>query len=108
MAEAAGITVGWGTDFDRENFDKYVGLEFTGRGEIGISNEAVLRQATINSAKIAGMEDKLGTIKCGKYADLAVMAGKPDEDLSAMKQLPLYVFKEGVLVEGTALNRRNP
>ena len=108
MAEAAGITVGWGTDFDRENFDKYVGLEFTGRGESGISNETILRQATINSAKIAGMEDKLGTIKCGKYADLAVMAGKPDEDLSAMKQLPLYVFKEGVLAEGTALNRRNP
>ena len=105
MAESAGITVGWGTDFDRENFDKYVGLEFTARGEIGIANETILRQATINSAKIVGLEDKLGTIKCGKYADLAIMAGKPDEDLSTMKQLPLYVFKEGVCVEGTALKK---
>lgn len=105
MAEAAGITVGWGTDFDRENFDKYVGLEFIGRDEIGLPNETILRQATINSAKIVGLDDKLGTIKCGKYADLAIMAGKPDEDLSVMKQLPLYVFKEGVLVEGTALKK---
>ncbi len=105
MADAAGITIGWGTDFDRENFEKYVGLEFTSRAKTGLPNEAILRQATINSAKIVGLEEKLGTVKCGKYADLAVVDGKPDEDLTVMKKLPLYVLKEGVLVAGTALQQ---
>lgn len=105
MAEEAGILVGWGTDLDRENFEKYPGLEFIGRSEIDISNETILKEATVNSAKILGLDDKLGTIKVGKYADLVVIDGKPDEDLSAMKKLPLYVFKEGRCVEGTAMKK---
>lgn len=95
MAMEAGIAVGWGSDLDMEFRDRYPGLEFMARKGMNVPNVALLRQATIDSAKIVGMEDVCGTIKEGKYADLAVFDGKPDEDLDVLKKLPVYVFKEG-------------
>jgi imidazolonepropionase-like amidohydrolase len=95
MSEKAGVLVGWGTDLDRQMAEKFPGLEFTARSEMGLPNITILREATINCAKILGMDDMLGTVKAGKYADLVVIDGKPDEDMNAMKQVPTYVFKEG-------------
>jgi imidazolonepropionase-like amidohydrolase len=95
MSEKAGVRVGWGTDLDRQMAEKFPGLEFTARSEMGLPNITILREATINCAKILGMDDMLGTVKAGKYADLVVIDGKPDEDMNAMKQVPTYVFKEG-------------
>ena len=39
----------------------------------GIPNAAVLRIATINSARAMGLGDRLGTIEAGKQADLVVL-----------------------------------
>ena len=57
----------------------------------------ILKQATVNCAKIAGLDDVLGTVKAGKYADLVAVDGRPDEDMSCLYRLPDYVFKEGKL-----------
>ena len=96
LAAQAGVTVGFGTDLDLENASKYPGIEFEARAEYGLDNLTILRQATIESAKIVKLDDKLGTIKAGKLADLVVIDGKPDEDITAMKQYPAHVFKAGV------------
>lgn len=98
MCEDAGILVGWGTDLDRQMFERFPGLEFIARNELGQSNIESLKEATIHSAKIIGEENLRGTIKVGKYADFAIVDGNPDEDMTVMKQLPKYVFKEGILV----------
>lgn len=98
MSEEAGITVGWGTDLDMMLFDRYPGLEFLARKEFGTDEMTLLKEATINSAKIAGLDDVLGTVKAGKLADLTVIDGKPDQDISVMGTLPRFVFKEGRLV----------
>lgn len=95
MSEAAGISVGFGTDLDMSFAEKYPGLEFYSRVDMGVDNIAVLKQATINSAKIVHMDDVLGTVKAGKWADLVVIDGNPDEDMNVMKQYPTHVFKEG-------------
>lgn len=95
MAMDAGISVGWGSDLDMEFRDRYPGLEFMARKCLGVSNVTLLRQATIDSAKIIGLDDLCGTVKEGKYADLAVFDGNPDEDLDVLQKLPAYVFKEG-------------
>lgn len=96
LAAQAGVTVGFGTDLDLENASKYLGIEFEARAEYGLDNLTILRQATIESAKIVKLDDKLGTIKAGKLADLVVIDGKPDEYITAMKQYPAHVFKAGV------------
>ena len=91
----AGVLVGWGSDADRTSFDRYPGLEFIARKALGLSNIELLRQATVNSAKIAGVLDKAGTIKAGKWADFCVVDGKPDEDIDVMTKLPAHVIVGG-------------
>lgn len=95
-ATRAGVLTGWGTDTSYEFFRSNPGFEFDARREIGYTNIEMLRQATINSARILGLEDQLGTVRAGKLADLVVVDGKPDEDISAMLTYPAAVFKEGV------------
>ena len=91
----AGVLVGWGSDADRPSFDRYPGLEFTARKALGLSNIELLRQATVNSAIIAGVIDKAGTIKVGKWADFCIVDGKPDEDIDVMTKLPAHVIIGG-------------
>lgn len=97
LAYENNVAVGWGSDLDRELFDRHPGIEFIARKQLGLSNTQLLKQATIDSAEIAGVADLCGTIKAGKYADLVVIDGKPDEDIDVMKKLPAHVFKEGRL-----------
>jgi imidazolonepropionase-like amidohydrolase len=60
----------------------------------GIPNAAVLRIATINSARAMGLGDRLGTIEAGKWADLVVVRGNPLADIRRMR-LPRIVIKAG-------------
>lgn len=95
-AYKAGLLMGWGSDLDMENLKKRPGYEFIARKEmLGFENLDMLKQATINSAKIARLDDKLGTIKVGKLADLIVADGNPDEDIYVMAKDLLHVIKEG-------------
>lgn len=94
------VLIGWGTDICMEKQQKEVGLEFRLRKELlGYSNIDLLKQATINSAKLIRMEDKIGTIRPGKLADLVVIDGDPVSDISLMYTAPLHVIKSGVFIK---------
>ena len=57
-----------------------------GAGEIvrrGASVEEALKMITINAAKIAMAEDRIGSIKVGKDADIVVFEGPPALDTDA-------------------------
>ncbi len=97
MVEAGrrGILTGWGTDVSLDYYLSNPGSEFLLRRERGWTNLEILKQATINSAKIVGMEEKLGTIKKGKLADLVIVDGKPDEDIAVMATYPWKVLQAG-------------
>lgn len=60
----------------------------------GIPNAAVLRIATINSARAIGVGDRLGSIEAGKWADLVVVRGNPLADIRRVR-LPRLVIKAG-------------
>jgi imidazolonepropionase-like amidohydrolase len=68
----------------------------------GIPNAAVLRIATINSARAIGVGDKLGTIEPGKWADLVVVRGNPLTDIRRVR-LPRLVIKAGKVYDPQAL-----
>jgi imidazolonepropionase-like amidohydrolase len=68
----------------------------------GIPNAAVLRIATINSARAMGLGDRLGTIEAGKWADLVVVRGNPLEDIRRTRQ-PRVVIKAGRVYDPAAL-----
>lgn len=94
-----GLTMGFGSDIDMAAFVRVPGYEFIARKEFyDFENIDILKQATINSAKIINVDDKLGTIKVGKLADVIVIDGNPDEDVYVMAKQPVHVFLEGVEV----------
>jgi imidazolonepropionase-like amidohydrolase len=57
----------------------------------------ILRAATINNARIIGVEDELGSVEKGKLADLVLLPGNPLENMEHVLY-PEAVFKEGKLV----------
>lgn len=94
-----GILIGWGTDVSLAAFCSDPGAEFRYRkGKLECSNEDILRQVTINSAKLMKLDDQIGSIKCGKCADLVVIKGDPLEDISVMYEKPLHVIKGGQII----------
>ena len=95
-AYRAGLEIGFGSDLDLKAFRNIPGYEFIARKEFyDFEDSDILLQATKISAKIAGLDEYLGTVAVGKYADLVVVDGKPDEDIYAMTKPVSYVFKEG-------------
>jgi imidazolonepropionase-like amidohydrolase len=68
----------------------------------GIPNAAVLRIATINSARAMGVGDRLGSIEAGKWADLVVVRGNPLADIRRTR-LPRLVIKAGRVYDPAAL-----
>lgn len=98
-AYGAGVKIGWGTDTSFGSYQKKPGLEFKMRKELlDYSNIDILKQATINSAQLAGISDIVGSVKVGKKADLIVIDGSPDKDISVMYKKPVHVFRNGIKV----------
>lgn len=93
------ILMGWGMDVSMKTQMQEPGMEFRLRKELlGFSNLDILKQATVNTARLLMIDDHVGTIKEGKTADLILVKGKPDEDISVMYHAPLHVIKDGSFV----------
>jgi imidazolonepropionase-like amidohydrolase len=60
----------------------------------GFTNVEAIQCATMNNARIINMEDRLGSIKEGKYADMVVLKANPLENVSNTRN-PLLVIKDG-------------
>ncbi|HKY53658.1 MAG TPA: amidohydrolase family protein, partial [Anaerolineales bacterium] len=63
--------------------------------EAGLSPLEAIRAATLNAAIATRMDSQKGTIAAGKIADLVIVEGNPDEDITAIGNTRL-VFKEGI------------
>jgi len=59
--------------------------------EAGIPAAAVLRIATLDSARVVGVEHKTGSITVGKDADLVLLDGNPLQDISAVRRATLVM-----------------
>jgi len=50
--------------------------------------------ATINAATMLGIEDKLGTLEAGKFADIVAVKGNPLQDITTLENVQ-FVMKGG-------------
>ena len=101
-----GIPVGIGNDvgcpfithynFWRElcYFHRYVGAS---RGE-------TLHLATLGNARILGLDEHVGSIECGKSADMIVVRGNPLDDLAALRDVAM-VMTRGRLIRHPHVKR---
>src|SRR5580658_241791 len=64
----------------------------------GMTPEQALQTATINGAALLGMEDKLGALKPGYFADIVAVEGDPLADINVAIQKVRWVMKGGAVV----------
>jgi imidazolonepropionase-like amidohydrolase len=77
-----GVTISMGTDSgmpDNHFDDNYRDLEYM--VEWGMSPKQAVTAGTLNAAKSLGVDDRVGTLKVGKYSDLLVLGKNPLEDI---------------------------
>lgn len=70
--------------------------------EAGLSPEDALATATINPATVYGLADKTGSLKQGKLAELALIDGDPQKDITQLRQVEL-VMRDGKMMDAQAL-----
>jgi imidazolonepropionase-like amidohydrolase len=95
FAEAykAGVKIAFGTDagvFEHGNNWR----EFVYMTEAGMPALEAIHSATIEGAKLLGVQDELGSIKVGKIADIIAVPGDPLQDINRMGEVS-FVMKAG-------------
>ncbi|MFK7831615.1 MAG: amidohydrolase family protein [Congregibacter sp.] len=99
MAIAEGVNIGLGTDqLPHEPND---GTTATVREaeyyvEAGMTPLRALRSATIETARMLGADDQIGSLKVGKYADIVAVSADPLEDIGALRGIN-FVMKGGMV-----------
>jgi imidazolonepropionase-like amidohydrolase len=71
--------------------------EFTRLQHVGLSPAEALRAATINAARMLGLDEHIGAVETGKDADLIAVAGNPLEDLTSLQRV-VFVIQQGRVV----------
>ena len=95
-----GAMIGAGTDLGGYYcgfFGRFVD-ELNRYVDAGISPFDALRMATSVNARILGMEDKIGTIKKGAWADMIAIDGDPLKNIRALDSVRM-VMKGGVFIK---------
>lgn len=94
IAHAAGVTVLAGTDAPDSFAFPGTGLhdELEHLVQAGLSPLNVLRAATLESARLLGLEGEAGVIKVGARADIVLLAENPLDDIAAVRSVEAVVL----------------
>lgn len=68
----------------------------------GIAPKDVLRMATLDAARVLGLDKTIGTVTAGKRADLVVVASDPIANIADIRKT-VYTMRGGVLYRTDAL-----
>jgi len=100
LAEAfgQGVPIAFGTDAGVSPHGAN-GREFTFMVEAGMPVMEALRAATINAATLLRVENELGQLKAGYFADVVAVPGDPLSDVTLLES-PHFVMKGGTVVVG--------
>jgi imidazolonepropionase-like amidohydrolase len=100
LALAGGVRMALGTDMlptdpYLDTLATYREIEWMVDG--GMSTEKALLASTLNGAMLMGVEDRLGSVTPGKFADLIAMPASPLADIRALRGID-FVMKDGAVV----------
>lgn len=101
LARDLGVRIGVGSDASERGTHGANASELVSMGEAGLSNEEVLRAATMSNATLMGLEGEIGSLASGKRADVIAVPGNPLEDLHVLQGV-VFVMKDGVVVRDDA------
>jgi imidazolonepropionase-like amidohydrolase len=92
-AVAAGVVIGFGSDFQQDGSNA---REFSALLSIGVTPLQAIQAATSTAARILGQEALLGSLEPGKYADIIAVDDNPLENIRTLEQVRA-VIKGGVV-----------
>ena len=92
-AYQSGVKIAFGTDTGVSAHGDNA-TEFRHMVEAGMPPMKAIQSATIESARLLGTEEILGTITRGKYADIIATSGNPLGDISILERVD-FVMKSG-------------
>ena len=100
LAEAfrQGVPIAFGTDAGVSPHGAN-GREFIFMVEAGMPVMEALRAATVNAATLLRMDNELGQLKPGYFADVVAVPGDPLSDVTLLES-PHFVMKGGAVVVG--------
>jgi len=77
--------------------------EFELMVKYGMPAAEVLRASLLNGARLLGLQDLIGQLKAGFYADVIAVPGDPLQDISVLKRVS-FVMKNGIVYKDAAKN----
>ena len=90
----AGVKIAFGTDAGGFDWAENPAKEFPYMVKYGMTPAQAIRSATSDAAALLGMENEVGSIAEGKYADLVAVKGDPLSDITVLQQID-FVMKGG-------------
>ena len=108
-ATQGGVRIAYGSDeyYDAPGKSRGQSSLFTLQAyqEAGMSPIDVLRAATLNSADLLGLSDRIGAIEAGKFADIIAVDGDPLKDVKDLQHVR-FVMKGGQIVRNDSPARK--
>jgi imidazolonepropionase-like amidohydrolase len=96
LAYKSGVRIAFGTDSNIGTLASAAG-EFRLLQEAGMSEEDMVRSATVQAAALLGLEEDIGTIGAGKVADIIAVRADPLKDITVLERVE-FVMKGGVVI----------
>jgi len=90
-----GLKIAFGTDAGVFPHGKN-NLEFQFMAKAGMKPWDILRSATVGAADLMGMQEQIGAITPGRFADIIAVEGDPLTDIRTMERV-VFVMKNGLV-----------
>jgi imidazolonepropionase-like amidohydrolase len=90
----AGVKIAFGTDAGGFDWKIDPAKEFALMVKYGMTPAQALRSANMNAAELLGMQDQIGSLEAGKFADIVAVPGDPMADITQLEKIN-FVMKGG-------------
>jgi imidazolonepropionase-like amidohydrolase len=95
-AMKAGVKIAFGTDAGGFDWKIDPAKEFAIMVKYGMSPVQALHSANMSAAELLGMQDEIGSIERGKYADIVAVPADPMQDVQQLEHVD-FVMKGGTV-----------
>ncbi len=95
-AMKAGVKIAYGTDIGGFSWDITPAKQFETMVKLGMTPREAILTSIHTGAELMGMQNEIGTLEPGKYADIIVVPGNPLEDITTLQKVD-FTMKGGVV-----------
>ncbi len=90
----AGVKIAFGTDAGGFDWKIDPAKEFPLMVKYGMTPAQAMRSANMNAAELLGLQDQVGSLETGKFADIVAVPGDPMADITQLEKVN-FVMKGG-------------